>query len=145
MPVTRRTRTLGVEPEAVWRVVADPHHLPRWWPRVRRVEGASPERWTQVLLTKKGKPVRADFRLADAEEPRRYAWEQELAGTPFERLLAQAHTEISLEPRPGGATEVAITLTQRLRGWSRFGPFLFRRAAGAQLDEALETLEQVCG
>lgn len=97
------------------------------------------------MLTKKGKPVRADFRLAGAEEPRRYAWEQELGGTPFERLLSEARTEVELESRADGRTEVAITVTQKLRGWSRFGPFLFRRAAGVQLDEALESLERVCG
>jgi uncharacterized protein YndB with AHSA1/START domain len=145
LPVTRRTRTLGASADTIWRVVADPHHLPRWWPRVRRVEAASAERWTQVMLTKKGKPVRADFRLADSEEPVRYVWEQELGGTPFERLLAQARTEVALVGRPDGGTDVAITLTQKLRGWSRFGPFLFRRAAGVQLDEALDSLERVCG
>jgi uncharacterized protein YndB with AHSA1/START domain len=144
VPVTKRTRTVAAPAQEIWRVVADPHHLPRWWPRVRRVEAASSERWTQVLLTAKGRAVRADFRLAAADEPHLYAWEQDLAGTPFERLMAQAHTEVELEPRGDEQTEVAITLTQKLRGWSRFGPFLFRRAARRQLDEALETLEQVC-
>ena len=71
-------------------------------------------------------------------------WRQELAGTPFERLLREALTVVELEPREGG-TEVSIEVTQRLRGWSRFGGFLFRRAARAQLDEALAGLQRACG
>jgi uncharacterized protein YndB with AHSA1/START domain len=144
VPVTRRSRTIGSSPERVWSVVGDPHHLPRWWPRVARVEGASSERWTQVLMTAKGKPVRADFRLVRAEEPRCCAWEQELEGTPFGRLMAEARTDVMLEPRGEDATEVSISVTQRLRSWSRLTPFLFRRAARTQLDEALAGLDRIC-
>ena len=69
MPTTRRSLHVTSEPDAVWKVVADPHHLPRWWPRVARMEGVDDDRFTEVLLTKKGRPVRADFRLVDSVAP----------------------------------------------------------------------------
>jgi uncharacterized protein YndB with AHSA1/START domain len=144
MPTVCRTRAVAAAPDAVWRVVADPHHLPRWWPRVARVEGAAEEAFTQVLMTQKGRAVRADFRRTDVDPPRRVAWEQRLAGTPFERLLRSARTEVVLSPGADG-TEVAITQDHRLRGWARFGPFLFTRATGRTLDEALDGLERACG
>ncbi len=144
MPVTRRTRTIAAAPEAVWAVVSDPHHLPRWWPRVRRMESVDHDRFTMVMPTAKGRPVRADFRVLASEPPRRRAWTQELAGGPFARLLTEATTALELAPREH-ATEVSIELRQRLRGWSRFGGFMFRRAARTQLDEALAGLERIVG
>ncbi len=145
MPSTRRSRVLACPPERVADVVGDPYHLPRWWPKVRRVERVSAGRFTQVMQTAKGKPVRADFRLAAIDPMHRYAWEQELAGTPFEGLLKRARTEVTLRAAGERETEVSIELLQKLRGWARFGPFLFRRAAKAQLDEALESLSRLCG
>jgi uncharacterized protein YndB with AHSA1/START domain len=146
VPVTRVSRTLAAPPETVWEVVADPHHQPRWWPRVRRMEGVDEQRFTQVLATERGRGVRADFRLLVCERPHRVRWTQELAGTPFERLLDEAETTLSLEPDTGAgagpATIVTLELRQRLRGWSRLVPFLFTRAAQRQLGEALEGLER---
>ncbi len=144
MPTTRVSRTLAADPQAVWAVVADPHHQPRWWPRVRRMEGVEPERWTQVLATERGKGVRADFRLLEREELRRMRWAQELDGSPFAPVLAQAETTVELAPASAlvTGTDVAIELRQRLRGWSRLVPFLFSRAAKRQLAEALEGLDR---
>jgi uncharacterized protein YndB with AHSA1/START domain len=145
MPTTRRSAEIAAPREEIWAVVADPHHLPRWWPRVGRVEGVDDDRFTQVLMTRKGRGVRADFRIAERDAPRLMRWRQELAGTPFERLLREAITSIALEPAAGEATLVTIEARQRLRGWSRFGGLLFRRAARAQLDEALAGLGRACG
>lgn len=144
MPTTRVSRTLAADPETVWAVLADPHHQPRWWPRVRRMEAVEPERWTQVLATERGKGVRADFRLLERDEPRLLRWTQELAGSPFEPVLAEAETTVELAPARAlvTGTDVAIELRQRLRGWSRLVPFLFRRAARRQLAEALEGLDR---
>ena len=144
MPTTRRTRTIAAPPEDVWRVVGDPHHLPRWWPRVRRVESVDSQSFTMVLLTEKGKPVRADQRLLHSERPRHRAWRQELEDSPFERLMDEAVTEIALV-EAGGATDVSIELRQKLRGMARFGGFLVRRANRRLLDEALDGLEHACG
>lgn len=143
MPVTRVNRTLGASPAAVWAVLADAHHQPRWWPRVRRVEGVDDERFTQVLGTQRGKGIRADFVVLEVDAPRLLRWSQELEGSPFERLLTVSETTFSLAPVGDGAgTEVSIELRQRLRGWSRLAPFLFKSAARRQLGEALEGLDR---
>jgi uncharacterized protein YndB with AHSA1/START domain len=142
--VARRARTLTAAPQRVWEVVQDPHHLPRWWPGVGRMEGVQDDRWTKVFVTRKGRPVRADYHLLESEPPWRLSWEQELVGTPFERLLHEAVTEVRLEPDDEG-TRVTIELRQRLRGYSRFGGFMLKRATRAKLDEALDGLEAICG
>ncbi|HKG37730.1 MAG TPA: SRPBCC family protein [Conexibacter sp.] len=143
MPTTRVHRTLAASPEAVWAVVADPWHQTRWWPRVVRMEAVEDGCFTQVLGTARGKGVRADFRVLETEPQRLLRWEQQLEGTPFERLLAEAETAVALSPADGGAaTAVTIELRQRLLGWSRLTPFLFKRAARRQLTEALEGLDQ---
>jgi uncharacterized protein YndB with AHSA1/START domain len=144
MATARRARTIAVAPQRVWEVIEDPHHMPRWWPGVTRMEGVEDDRWTQVFTTKKGRAVRADFRLLDSDPPWRRRWEQELAGTPFERVLSEATTEIQLEPIDEG-TRVKIELRQKLRGYSRVGGLMLRRATRTKLDEALDGLERVCG
>ncbi|HEX8208215.1 MAG TPA: SRPBCC family protein, partial [Solirubrobacteraceae bacterium] len=65
MPTTRRSRVLDAAPDRVWRVVGDVHHMPRWWPKVRRVEAVAGGRFTQVLRTTKGKDVRADYPVVE--------------------------------------------------------------------------------
>lgn len=143
MPTTRVSRTLAASPETVWELVADPWHQVRWWPRVRRIEAVDDDRFTQVLGTERGRGVRADFRIVERSAGRLLRWEQELEGTPFERLLVEAMTVIELAPTRGDdATVVTIELRQRLRGWSRLVPFLFKGAARRQLGEALEGLER---
>jgi uncharacterized protein YndB with AHSA1/START domain len=144
MPTIRRTRRLSAEPEEVWRVVGDPYHLPRWWPRVERVEAVAGERFTELLRAKSGRAVRADFRVVEKRRGRLLRFEQELAGSPFERVLAEAHTEISIEAA-GEGTDVTVTLRQRLRGMSRLGGFLVRRATRRIIDEALDGLELAVG
>ena len=137
-----RERVLAAPPAEVWEVLADPYQMPRWWPSVERMEGVEDDRFTQVFFTKKGKPVRMDFRLLASEPPSRRVWEQELMGTPFERVLNQSVTEVALEPEDG-ATRVTIAQRQKLRGYSRTGGWLLRRATGRRLEEALEGLERL--
>lgn len=140
MPKVRRARRIEASPDAVWDVVADPHHLPRWWPGVVRVEEATPVAWTKVLQTPKGKTVRADFTRTASETGRRLGWRQEVEESPFERILSSATTEIELVPEGEGSTRVRLTADQRLRGFSRLGGFMVRRATGRRLSEALEGL-----
>jgi uncharacterized protein YndB with AHSA1/START domain len=144
MPTTRRSRFVGAAPEEVWRLVSDPDHLPRWWPRVLRVESVAGERWTKVLGTEKGKPVRADEHVVDSAPPARLMWTQDLEESPFERMFREVTTEVVLEPEAGG-TRVTLALHQRLRGINRLGGFLLRRASGRVLDEALDGLERAYG
>jgi uncharacterized protein YndB with AHSA1/START domain len=144
VPTTRVTRTLAAPPDAVWELLANPWQQVRWWPRVVRIEDVADDRFTQVLGTARGKGIRADFRVRERAEPSLLRWEQELPGTPFERILAEAVTTVELAPAGDGAgTVVAIELRQRLQGWSRLVPFLFRRAARRQLRDALAALDEV--
>jgi carbon monoxide dehydrogenase subunit G len=144
MPTARRSRTVAAPPERVWGTVGDPHHLPRWWPHVQRVEAVTDEHFTEVLATKDGRSLRADFRVVDSRAPERRAWEQELAGTPFERVFAAASTEIKLLP-DGEGTRVTLVVRQQVRGSARLGGFMVRRATGRLLDEALDALEGLHG
>jgi uncharacterized protein YndB with AHSA1/START domain len=140
VPTVRRARSIAADRETLWAIVSDPYHLPRWWPSVQRVEDASPEAWTKVLRSPKGRTVRADYTRVSAEPPARLVWRQEVEESPFERILGEAVTEISLKPEDG-ATRVELRSTQRLRGLARFGSFMVRRATRRLLDEALSGLE----
>jgi uncharacterized protein YndB with AHSA1/START domain len=139
VPTTRRSRTVAAPPQAVWATVGDPHHLPRWWPRVSRVERVDAHGFTEVLTTDRGRAVRADFRLKERRAPELCRWSQDVDGTPFERILSASETEVRLAPAAGG-TRVTLQLRQRLRGTARLGGFLVRRAARRQLAEALDAL-----
>ncbi len=145
MPNVTRKRTIEAGADDLWALVSDPHHLPRWWPQVQRVEDASQGAWTKVLLTPKGKTIRADFTRLEDDPPRRLAWRQELAESPFERILSESVTEISLEPTAASATLVVVRARQRLRGLARFGALIVRRATRRQLDEALAGLDAIAG
>jgi carbon monoxide dehydrogenase subunit G len=144
MPTARRSRTVAAPPERVWEIVGDPHHLPRWWPKVTRVEAVTDEHFTEVLSTQDGRSLRADFRVVESRAPERRAWEQELGGTPFERVFAAASTEVMLLP-DGDGTRVTLVVRQQVRGSARLGGFMVRRATGRVLDEALDALEALHG
>ncbi|MDQ2676129.1 MAG: SRPBCC family protein [Actinomycetota bacterium] len=145
MKVTR-TRTVAAPVGAVWDLVSDPHSLPRWWPKVMRVEDVTGRgqrsRWTAVLETDSGSGVRADFRCTASTEGERYAWSQDLAGTAFERILTQAGLEIKLEPARAEGTSVRMTSDETLRGLSRLGGPMLRGAARRRLDEALDGIDR---
>ncbi|HET9162218.1 MAG TPA: SRPBCC family protein [Solirubrobacterales bacterium] len=150
MPRVTRRRTIAAPVGEIWELVSDPYSLPRWWPRTGRVESVDrkPEgrrsQWTKVLETAEGRGVRADFRCLSSAEEERYVWEQQLAGSPFERHLRSSIVEIDLSVVEGG-TEVSITSEQKLRGTSRLGSPLMRGGQGKILDEALDGLEAALG
>ena len=141
MPTVSRTRGLRAAPDEVWRVVSDPQRLPQWWPGVQRVEEASPEAWTTVLSSPRGKSVRADYTLVESEPLRRLVWRHEVAESPFERILRESLTELVLEPDGSDVTEVGLTLRQRPRGFARLGLIQLRQAAVRQAEGALEGLD----
>jgi len=141
----RRSRVVPAPPDEVWSTVGDPYHLPRWWPRVERVELVQGDGFTQLLRTDKGRAIRADFRVIASRRPELRRWRQEVAGTPFEGILAWAETEIRLEPAGEGATRVTLEQEQKLRGMARLGAMVVRRAARRSLDGALEGLESLHG
>ena len=150
MPRISRRRRIDAAPDAVWSLVADPYNLPRWWPRTIRVEnveqkaGGKRSQWTKVLETAEGRGVRADYRCLSSAEGERYVWEQQVEQTPFEKILRSSVLEIGLDAR-NGETEVELTSRQSLRGMSRFGSPMMRRATGRTLEEALDGIERALG
>jgi uncharacterized protein YndB with AHSA1/START domain len=154
VPTARRSRTIAAPSQQLWELLRDPHHLPRWWPRVTRVEDVETDAFTEVMKTRKGKLVRADFSVVCDEAERTLTWVQRIEGTPFASVLESAETELRLESREETATEVTIELRQQMAASSarhnsflrlapRFGGRLVRRAALATIDEALDGLERV--
>jgi uncharacterized protein YndB with AHSA1/START domain len=147
VPRVSRSRTIAASPREVWSLVSDPYGLPRWWPRVVRVEnvdrkeGGRRSRWTKVLEAASGRGVRADYTCVSAAEEERWVWDQDLSGTPFERHLQSSQVEIDLRPADGG-TEVTLTSRQTLRGLSRLGSPMMRGATRGMLDDALSGLER---
>lgn len=95
-----------------------------------------------MLGTAEGRGVRADFLCTGAIAPERYAWEQQIPGTPFERHLRQAGLEIRLAPEAGGV-EVTLSATQSMRGISRLGSPMMRHGQASVLGEALDGIEQI--
>jgi uncharacterized protein YndB with AHSA1/START domain len=159
MPTARHTRTIAATARELWETISDPHHLPRWWPRVSRVEDVTEHAFTEVLSTKSGKFVRADFVLVDVIAPQRIVWSQQVENSPFARVLRSAETEIALSAIgevDGPSTEVTIELRQELHGFmpgggrrfmasAKLGGPLVRRAADATVKEALDGLERIVG
>ncbi len=102
MLIVRRSRTIEASPEDLWDVLGDPHHLPRWWPRVSRVEAVTLtgtgdlDAFTEVLTGPSGKIVRADFKLLEQIDRQRILWSQQVENTPFARVLRRAETEITI-------------------------------------------------
>ena len=165
MPTARRSRTIAAPAQELWELICDPHHLPRWWPRVTRVEGVTltatgeADAFTEVMKTRRGKLVRADFDVVRGDDGERtLTWVQRVAGTPFAAVLQSAETELRLTPagEDAAATEVTLELRQEMarsaaRGGTflriapRFGAPLVRRAAAATLEQALDGLELISG
>jgi uncharacterized protein YndB with AHSA1/START domain len=146
VPTARRSRTIPAPEQQLWELLCDPHHLPRWWPRVTRVEDVEEDAFTEVMRTRKGKLVRADFSVRRDEAQRRLTWVQRIEGTPFASVLKSAETELRLsplasaaeqafadggEPRTGtptaaaSGTEVTLELRQEMAvGAARYSPFM---------------------
>jgi hypothetical protein len=111
---------------------------------VERVEGVHGDHFTEVLTTDRGRSVRADFRVVESRAPERRAWEQEVGGSPFERIMVSARTEVLLAPADGG-TRVTLAIRQQMRGTARFAGWIVRRATRSVLDDALRALEALHG
>ena len=143
MPVVSRSRKVPAAPERLWTLVSDPERLTDWWPRVQRVEDASRKAWTTVMVTPKGRTLRADFTLLEADHPRLLRWRQEVEESPFERILEGAVTELELKPAGDGETDVRLTQRLSLRGLSRLGGMQIRLATRRQLEGALDGLGEL--
>jgi uncharacterized protein YndB with AHSA1/START domain len=148
VPRVTRRRTVEAPVPEVWQLVSDPYALPRWWPRVSRVEdvdarqGGRRSQWTKVLETQHGRGVRADYRCVSAAEPERYVWEQQLENSPFAKHLKESRVEIELHAAGEGETRVVMTSLQTMRGMSRLGGWLMRKGQRDILDSALDGIDE---
>jgi uncharacterized protein YndB with AHSA1/START domain len=145
VPTTRRSRVLAAPPGVVWGTVGNPAQLPRWWPKVVRVEGADAGGFTEVLATDRGRSVRADFVVVERRSGELLRWRQEVEGTPFERILRSSETAVRVETAGEGRARVTLEQRQRLRGAAALGGVVVRRAGRRILDQALDALEEVHG
>src|SRR3954452_9683646 len=98
MPTVVRSRTIAAPQEALWEIVSDPYHLPRWWPNVQRVEDVSDKGWTTVATSSRGRAVRFDWSRVYIDARERTVWRQEFAQTPFERFLRGSVVGLIREP-----------------------------------------------
>ena len=132
---------MAAAPEAVWEVVSDPRRLARWWPRTERVKGITAKGWTTVLRSERGRAVRADWRLEQSE--RRCAGRGPRSSTARRSrgCCASAAWRRGSSALDGG-TQVRLELRQRRAGGQARAAQM-RRAAGRELDGALDGLEDV--
>jgi hypothetical protein len=128
-----------------------------------RVEDVYDGAFTEVMTTRKGKTVRADFTIVESDPAaRRVRWDQRIEGTPFAGVLSSSETELSLAALDASpeATEVTIEMRQELSQHSQpksrlvrtllpaagsggLGGRLVRRAAQQTIGEALDGLERI--
>ena len=142
MPTVTCSRTIPVPQPELWELLSDPHHQPRWWPNVERMEAVGEDGFTQVLKTRRGKPIRADFAIVACHPRSMVVWEQQLPGTPFARVLSESVIQVDLGPAPGATV---VTLSHRLkpRGYSRTGGFLIGRDTTKQLERLLDGIARL--
>ncbi len=109
---------------------------------MERVEQVTAGAFTEVLRSDRGRTIRADHRLSELREHERIEWTQLLEGTPFERVMSEGVTSVTLVAVDGGsATKVTLERKQAMRGMARFGGgFLIRRATRKVLDGAMDAL-----
>jgi uncharacterized protein YndB with AHSA1/START domain len=135
-----RSELVPASPAAIWEVVSDAYTFPRWWPAVTRVEGVTETGFTEVLYSKRGRPVRLDLHYTEVEEAVSLGFALELRGSQFERMLAEWSTRLTLAAQDAQATRVTLAETQRFRGSFKTGTVWQRRAAKRRLDDALAGL-----
>ena len=98
----RRSRVIPRRAPDVWGVVSDPYHLPAGGRSVTRVEsvherkGGSGSQWTKVFETERGQVRPGRLSLPCSRAPEAYGWEQEIPGSPFEKVPALGGHEIEL-------------------------------------------------
>ena len=97
-----------------------------------------------MLVSDRGKPIRADYTLAESRPMELLEWRQELVETPFERMLSLSQIVIELaSDDEAGTTSVTLRSTERLRGLARLGSPMVRRATRKRLRHALSRLGEL--
>lgn len=136
----RASRVLDVSADAVWPLIADGARVATWWPMAERAEDVRGGRFTLVLRSSRGVPVRTDWRVTASRRPELQRWEQDLKGTPFATALERSAVEVRLTPEGEDRCRVDVAVERVLV--ARGGPtgFLGRRAARRQAGDALARL-----
>ncbi len=111
--VVRRSRTVAAPVDDVWRIVRDPYHLPRWWPRTQRVEGVSSSGWTSVLVTDKGRAIRADYRVELSKGSERRRLVAGARGDAVRGAVPRGRVRARRWRPPTAGTEVGIEMRQK--------------------------------
>lgn len=134
------SRTLDASVDDVWHLVADGARVATWWPMAERAEDVRGGRFTLVLRSSRGVPVRTDWRVTASRRPELQRWEQDLKGTPFAGALERSAVEVRLTPDGESRCRVDVVVERVLV--ARGGPtgFLGRRAARRQAGDALARL-----
>ena len=153
MPNASASRTIAAPVLQLWEVIRDPHHLPRWWPRVTRVEDVQDGAFTEVMRTRKGKLVRADFNVVARDDGERsLTWVQQIDGTPFARVLKSAETQVRLAPvgtsAPAsghGGAGAATTHYEGLKALALADPRFVNASVGFDLASMTPTFQLAMG
>jgi uncharacterized protein YndB with AHSA1/START domain len=133
MPTARAERELLAAPGDVWGFLAEPYHLPDWWPGLGTVTPdrkglAAGARWS----IRSAEPTL--FRRAQAEDTLLVTAADREARLAFELVRAKLKAELVLAPAGPGRTAAELTVTAPLLlGFSRGLP-----------KEALARLHDLC-
>jgi uncharacterized protein YndB with AHSA1/START domain len=134
--------TIDATPETVWYWVADGGRLVSWWPRAERAEDVQGGRFTLVLRSSRGVPVRVDGRVSQSRREQLQRWEQELDDTPFAKAMRRSAVELRIEPAEGERSLVTVTVERDLVQRGLTAGMLGRRAARRYANELLTGLRR---
>ena len=117
-------------------LVSDPHHLPRWWPRTVRVEDVrrrrrAPQPLDDGARDRARQGVRADYRCTGADRRGALRVGAGDRGDAVRADPALRGSSRSASQGRDGSTVVTLASSERLRGLSRLGSPMMRRATGA--------------
>ncbi|MGE4427354.1 MAG: SRPBCC domain-containing protein [Solirubrobacteraceae bacterium] len=127
----------------VWHLISDGRRIVAWWPKAERAEDVQGGRFTLVLRSSRGVPVRMDWRITEARRGRLLRLEQDIDGTPFARALGHSRIEISLEGTDDGRCRASLRVERSLRQRGVGVGLLGRRASRRHARELLDRLERV--
>ncbi len=95
-----------------------------------------------VVRSSRGVPVRMDWRVAGSRRERLQRWEQDLAGTPFARVLKASAVEIRLEPADEGC-RITVAVERELENRGLIAGWFGRRASRRHAGDALARLSRL--
>lgn len=134
--------TVDASTADVWHLISDPGRAVSWWPHAERAEDVDGGRFTFVVRSSRGVPVRIDWRVAASRRERLQRWEQDLAGTPFARVLKASAVEIRLEPA-GEGCRITVAVERELENRGMIARWFGRRASRRHAGDALARLSRL--